>query len=71
LVGLLAVNVPGFPIPQLSTRVASGAPLSLVAAGQISVSRPVRNKNEELEKLALKAMADSIARRVGLAGKEN
>lgn len=34
LVAALAVNVPGFPVPR--TRVASGRPLSLVAAGSLS-----------------------------------
>lgn len=32
LVGLLAVNVPGFPIPRAAALVASGGPVSLVAA---------------------------------------
>lgn len=65
LVGLLAVNVPGFPVPSLRARVASGAPLALVAAGKISVARPSVDEDEkELEKRALKAMAQSIARRV-------
>jgi hypothetical protein len=35
LVGLLAVNVPGFPVPRTRARVASGSPLALVAAGQL------------------------------------
>lgn len=33
LVGLLAVNVPGFPVPKLKTHLTSGQQLSLVAAG--------------------------------------
>jgi hypothetical protein len=33
LVGLLAVNVPGFPVPKLSTTYVSGQQLALVAAG--------------------------------------
>jgi hypothetical protein len=33
MVALLAVNVPGFPIPRLSTNVNSGKQLSLVASG--------------------------------------
>lgn len=33
MVALLAVNVPGFPIPRLSTNVTSGKQLSLVASG--------------------------------------
>lgn len=39
LVGLLAVNVPGFPVPRPRARVASGSPLSLVAAGRTTVAR--------------------------------
>jgi hypothetical protein len=34
LVGLLAVNVPGFPVPQLRTKYTLGQQLALVAAGQ-------------------------------------
>lgn len=33
LVGLLAVNVPGFPVPKLASKYASGQQLALVAAG--------------------------------------
>jgi hypothetical protein len=36
LVAALAVNVPGFPITRPKSRVASGAPMSLVAAGRMS-----------------------------------
>lgn len=39
LVGLLAVNVPGFPVPRMRSRVASGATVALVAAGRPTVSR--------------------------------
>lgn len=65
MVGLLAVNVPGFPIPELKVRVSSQAPLSLVAAGKVSVGSPVLDE-DYLEKMALRAQAQSIARRVGL-----
>lgn len=42
LVGLLAVNVPGFPISPPRARVASGAPTALVAAGATTIgTRPV------------------------------
>ena len=34
MVGLLAVNVPGFPVPKMSARVASGHQEALVAAGR-------------------------------------
>jgi hypothetical protein len=36
LVAALAVNVPGFPITRPKSRVASGAPMSLVAAGSMT-----------------------------------
>jgi hypothetical protein len=38
LVGLLAVNVPGFPVPRTRARVASGTPIALVAAGALQPS---------------------------------
>jgi SPP1 gp7 family putative phage head morphogenesis protein len=36
LVGLLAVNVPGFPVPRPRARVASGSAQALVAAGKVA-----------------------------------
>lgn len=36
MVALLAVNVPGFPIPRLSTNVTAGKQVSLVAAGVVN-----------------------------------
>lgn len=63
LVALLAVNVPGFPVPKLQARVASGAPQALVAAGRISTSRPVESE-DELSQRALRALANSIAKRM-------
>jgi hypothetical protein len=67
LVGLLAVNVPGFPVPKLGTRVASGAPLALVAAGRpITIVRGGRFVTEEqLDRLALRRAADVLAHRIG------
>lgn len=38
LVGLLAVNVPGFPVPKLRTRYTSGSQFALVAAGMPQLS---------------------------------
>lgn len=71
LVGLLAVNVPGYPVPRLRTRVASGAPHALVAAGRISVGRP-HETEDEINKRAMRALADRIANRIGRArGTEN
>lgn len=68
LVGLLAVNVPGYPVPKLQTRVASGAQLALVAAGRPSVRGGY--SEDELEKIALRAMANRLAARIGRNTKE-
>lgn len=65
LVGLLAVNVPGYPVPRLRARVASGEPCALVAAGRTSVGRP-HESQEEIQRRAMRALADSIAHRIGL-----
>lgn len=60
LVGLLAVNVPGFPVPRMRARVASGAQHALVAAGRPSVvRRPVME-----EKQAMRIVMDMLRRRV-------
>jgi hypothetical protein len=62
LVGLLAVNVPGFPVPKMRARVASGAPQALVAAGRPTVasSLPV----EETELRAMQIVMRMLSRRV-------
>lgn len=60
LVGLLAVNVPGFPVPRMRARVASGAQVALVAAGRPLVSR--RPAMEE--KQAMRIVMDMLRRRV-------
>jgi 2'-5' RNA ligase len=69
LVGLLAVNVPGFPVPKMRARVASGAPgagektvKALVAAG-----RPVvawGRSQEEIERYAVQVVMRMLSRRV-------
>lgn len=75
LVGLLAVNVPGFPVPRLRARVAGGAPVALIAAGQTSVGHGVnvtasvepvdRNRSEEeLNRLAMRRVMNVLAQRV-------
>lgn len=59
LVGLLAVNVPGFPVPRMRARVASGAQVALVAAGRPTVSRrPAMD-----EKQAMRIVMDMLRRR--------
>ena len=66
LVGLLAVNVPGFPVPRLQTRVASGAQQALVAAGRSSVAHvPDADEEAELNRRALRLMADKLAESIG------
>ena len=62
LVGLLAVNVPGFPVPKMTSRVASGQQLALVAAGHVSL-RP-RDLEEYYMQRALRTLADHMAERV-------
>lgn len=63
LVGLLAVNVPGFPVPKLQTRVASGAPLALVAAGKPVILR-MHESDDEAEKRALRVLKERLVARI-------
>lgn len=63
LMGLLAVNVPGFPVPRPRARVASGLPEALVAAGRISVGRG-QIPAEAMMQQALRVMRDKLVRRV-------
>lgn len=69
LVGLLAVNVPGYPVPKIGTRVASGAQLALVAAGRPSVVSPAYSESE-LVQLAMRTMRNQLAARIGRVRKE-
>ena len=55
--GLLAVNVPGFPVPRPEARVAGGQMEALVAAGQLDVGSRI-DWQYELEQLALKLVRD-------------
>jgi hypothetical protein len=68
LVGLLAVNVPGFPIPATRARIASGAPQALVAAGATAVVGPgprlVEVSEDELNQQAMKRVMGILAARV-------
>jgi hypothetical protein len=65
LVGLLAVNVPGFPIPRPQARVASGAPLALLAAGPTTVGHnaipAVEVSDSDLDKIAMKRVMQLLA----------
>lgn len=47
LVGLLAVNVPGFPVPQMRARVAGGQVQALVAAGRPQVAWGMSQPDQE------------------------
>jgi hypothetical protein len=59
LVGLLAVNVPGFPVPKLRARVASGQQEALIAAGRPTVSHGLSEK--DIMQAGLKALMKSIS----------
>ena len=62
LVGLLGVNVPGFPVPKMRARVASGAPQALVAAGRPTVAWG--RSQAELERNAVRIVMRMLSRRV-------
>lgn len=62
LVGLLAVNVPGFPVPKLSTKYTSGHQLALVAAGMPNLR--VQMTEDELDQLAYRRIMEKLSRKV-------
>lgn len=67
LVGLLAVNVPGFPVPRMRARVAGGAQYALVAAGQPTVAPGVvasGPSEDDLDQQAMRRVMDMLSRRV-------
>lgn len=68
LVGLLAVNVPGFPLPVPRARVASGAPTALVAAGAGAALGPGLRvaplSDEDQDRLALRRVMTMLTSRV-------
>jgi hypothetical protein len=67
LVGLLAVNVPGFPVPKMRARVASGEPQALVAAG-----KPVTawgRSQVDMEREAVRIVMRMLSRRVHPGGR--
>lgn len=67
LVGLLAVNVPGFPVPQMRARVASGEPQALVAAGRPTVAWG--RAQGDLERQAIGIVMRMLSRRVHPGGR--
>lgn len=62
LVGLLAVNVPGFPVPKMRARVASGEPQALLAAGRPTVAWG--RSQEDEERHAVRLVMRMLSRRV-------
>lgn len=67
LVGLLAVNVPGFPITAPRARVASGSPLALVAAGITTFGpglKVVEPTETELDQQAMRRVMTMLTTRV-------
>ncbi|MDK1473604.1 hypothetical protein QNO07_09250 [Streptomyces sp. 549] len=67
LVGLLAVNVPGFPVPKMRARVASGQPQALLAAGRPTVAWGL--SEEESERQAVRLVMRMLSRRVHPGGR--
>ncbi|MFH8805231.1 hypothetical protein ACH4F6_37775 [Streptomyces sp. NPDC017936] len=62
LVGLLAVNVPGFPVPKLKTHLTSGQQLALVAAGIPQLHDGL--SEAELDQWAYRRVLQSLSRKV-------
>ncbi|MFJ8049812.1 hypothetical protein [Streptomyces luteogriseus] len=67
LVGLLAVNVPGFPVPKMRARVASGEPQALVAAGRPTVAWG--RSQVDVERDAVRIVMRMLSRRVHPGGR--
>lgn len=63
LVALLAVNVPGFPVPRLRTAVHNGRQVALVAAGINPVDARAQEKQKTQE--SFRTVLDSLASRIG------
>ncbi len=62
LVGLLAVNVPGFPVPKLQTRYTGGRQLALVASGMPNLREQLTE--DELDQLAYRRIMGRLGQRV-------
>lgn len=62
LVGLLAVNVPGFPVPKLRTTYASGQQLALVAAGMPDLTEHMTE--DDLDQWAYARVMGKLSSRV-------
>jgi hypothetical protein len=57
LVALLAVNVPGFPVPRTQARVAGGQVVAMTAAGMLDVGSRI-DWEAEIEQRALRSIRD-------------
>jgi hypothetical protein len=66
LVGLLAVNVPGFPVPKMQARVASGQQEALIAAGRPTVAHGLSER--DIMQLGLKAVMGMLSSQVHKEG---
>lgn len=66
LVGLLAVNVPGFPVPKLKTRITAGSQFALVASGIPNLSEQVTE--DELDQWAYRRVMGKLIDRVHRKG---
>ena len=64
LVGLLAVNVPGFPVPKLRTKYTGGRQLALVASGMPNLREQLTE--DELDQLAYRRIMGRLGERVHL-----
>jgi hypothetical protein len=62
MVGLLAVNVPGFPVPKMQARVASGQQQALVAAGRPTIAHS--KTEEETIQQAFRTVMNMLFQRV-------
>ncbi len=59
MVGLLAVNVPGFPVPKMRARVASGVQHALVAAGRLNLGTAL--SEEEQDEAAMRRVLNLLS----------
>jgi hypothetical protein len=66
LVGLLAVNVPGFPVPKLRTKYTSGRQLALVAAGMPDLRESMTE--DDLDQWAYRRVMLKLSERVHRKG---
>jgi hypothetical protein len=64
LVGLLAVNVPGFPVPKLRTYLAEGQQFALVASGIPALTDTM--SEEELDQWAYRRVLAGMSRRINV-----